>query len=64
MNGNCIKFGGDDLRNGGHHDRDVKDGRQFEKDILLNSRESRYHHYPPLDTAETVSIQSELQQKV
>ena len=57
-NGSCIKFAGEDLINGDKFNRDVKDGRQFERDILINNKETKFY-YPPLDTADTCSIQSD-----
>ena len=59
LNGNCIKFGEDDPESGDNIGRDVKDGRQFERDILIDNRETKYYHCPALDSPETVSSQSD-----
>ena len=64
LNGDCIKLDEDHLRNGRQFERDVKDGRQFERDILIKNSETKCHHYPPLDTIDTMSLCSDVSHKV
>ena len=63
-NGDCLKFEDDNLKTVRQFERDVKDGRQFERDTLIATSDTKCHYYPPLDKIDTMSVRSEMSQKV